>query len=152
MMRIKVMGGNFAPILTMLDRLAHPNLVPLAIDCQGIMGEDMRAMLLDGVNADGSPTAPVREATVRRGRSGNGPARAPSPGSRTIAGYEVEIQQSTDRILLIGGWRRTPFVHFLATGTRHMAARDMIGITPTGQGRLATATASFARDWVGGRS
>lgn len=153
MIRLRVMGPNFEPIVALLDRLARPDLTPLAEDIRGIMLQDMRDMLLDGVNADGSRTDDVTEATIRRGRGGDGPPRVPrGAGSRAVTDYEVEPQQSTDRILLIGGWRNTPFMHVLAGGRKDgtMPPRDMLGITPTGQGRIATATAGFARTLIGG--
>jgi hypothetical protein len=147
MIRLKVMGPNFEPILALLDRLRHPDLAPLAEDIRGIMAEDMRTMLLDGLDADGTTTFRLEKSTIERGRPGDGPPRAPRrEGSRIITDYRVDIQQSTDRTLLIGGWRSTPFIHILASGTKpphSMVPRDMLGITPTGQGRIGTALREF---------
>jgi hypothetical protein len=142
----KVSGPGFESLIEAIDDLARADMMPLAAEVRGIMIEDNRAGLLAGTNADGSRADDVKESTIRRGRGGDGPPRVPrGAASRMIADYDVEIQQSVDRILLIGGWRNTPFVHFHATGApkNNMPARDPVGIRPSGQARIAQALADF---------
>jgi hypothetical protein len=150
--RLKVSGDGFEPIVEMVDRLRRPDLMPLAIRVREIMIEDNREGLLAGTNADGSAAAELAESTIRRGRGGDGPPRTPRyAGSRMIADYDVEIQGAADRILNIGGWRSTPWVHFHASGAprNNMPARDPIGIRPGGQDRIREAIGEFVRSLLG---
>jgi hypothetical protein len=150
--RIRVRGPNFEPLIEMLANMAHPDLRPLAERVAPLMVEDNRRGMLAGTDADGSTAVPPRESTIARGRGGDGPVRVPrSEGSRFVADYRVEHQSAPDRELLIGGWRSTPFVRFFATGTRHMVARDPIGIRPEGMERIAAEVHDFAATLIGGR-
>jgi hypothetical protein len=149
MIRVSV-KGDFAPIVAMLDRLARPDLAPLARELRRVMIDDNREGLLAGTNADGGTADELRPATIRRGRGGEGPPRVPrGAGSRMVADYEVEVQQAPDRVLLIGGWRNTPFVRFHSTGTRGMVARDPVGIRPSGQARIGDELSKFAAKLMG---
>jgi hypothetical protein len=146
MIRLKVSGDNFEPIIHMLDRMARPPLGELAASLRLVMLEDNREGMLAQTDAlYGNRVDDVTEATVRRGRGGDGPARAPrGAASRVVASYDVEIQQAPDRLLLIGSWSDAPFVRFFDAGTRRMVAREMVGIRPAGQARIAEALSEFA--------
>lgn len=158
MIRLKVMGPNFEPLIEMLTNMAHPDLRPLAERVAPLMVEDNRRGMLAGTNADGSRAADLAESTIRRGRGGDGPPRVPrSEGSRFIADYAVEHQSAPDRELLIGGWRSTPFVRFHSgpSGGRNannMPYRDPIGIRPEGMERIAAEVHDFAATLIGGRA
>lgn len=150
MIRLRIKGGNFDPIIAMVDRLARPDLTPLVVRLREIMIQDNREGLLAGTNADGSRAADVKESTIRRGRGGDGPPRVPrDAASRMIADYRVEVQEASDRTLLIGMWPDTAFVHFHSTGTKHMAARDPTGIRPDGQEQIRSALDDFAASLIG---
>lgn len=144
MLRLSVKGDNFDPIIAMLDRMARPNLGPLATELREVMIEDNRDGLLAGLNANGDVAADLEDSTIRRGRPGVGPPRVPrGSGSRMISSYNVQVQEGTDRLLLIGSWSNAPFVHYHDTGTRHMVAREVVGIRPDGQEKIAEALRSF---------
>jgi len=144
MIRLKVSGGNFDPIIAMLDALAHPDLMPLATTVKEVMLKDNREGLLRGEDSFGDPNADVMQSTIDRGRGGEGPPTVPRYGaSRLIADYQVDIQASSDRIILVGSWPNTPFVHYHATGTKYMVARDPTGIRPQGELLIAEALADY---------
>jgi hypothetical protein len=150
MIRFRIMGGHFAPILRLLDAMRRPDLTPLAEAIRGIMVQSNRDDLLAGRDIHGRAVPDVLPATIRRGRGGDGPARVPrGESSRMIADYRVDLQPSTDRILLIGSWPGTPFVHFHAGGTSRMVSRDPVGLGPDGQERVAEALDAFCRTLVG---
>jgi hypothetical protein len=150
MIRLSVKGPNFDPVYAMLDRLQRPPLGNLAATLREIMIEDNREGLLAGLNANGDPSADLEESTIRRGRGGDGPPRAPrEAGSRVIASYDVDIQQGEDRLLLIGSWSDAPFVRFFDSGTKHMVAREMVGIRPAGQAKIGEALENFVAELVG---
>ena len=150
MIRVSVKGPNFEPIHAMLDRLARPPLGDLAVTLREIMIADNRDGLLAGLNANGDTAEPVTESTIRRGRGGDGPPRVPrGAGSRAVESYDVAITRGTDRLVLIGSWSNAPFVHFLDTGTRHMVAREMVGIRPDGQEKIVEAVDDFVAELLG---
>lgn len=152
MIRLRIKGGNFDPIIAMVDRLARPDLTPLVVRLREIMIQDNREGLLAGTNADGTRAADVKESTIRRGRGGDGPPRVPRGAtSRMIADYDVDVQETGDRTLLIGMWPNTPFVHFHATGApkNNMPARDPTGIRPDGQEQIRSALDAFAASLIG---
>lgn len=150
MIRIRVQGPNFDPIHAMLDRLARPPLGTLAAALREVMLEDNREGLLAGLDSDGSASAPVTEATVRRGRGGDGPPRVPrGDASRAIASYDVAIEPGTDRVLLIGSWSDAPFVHFFESGTSRMVPREMVGIRPAGRAKVAEAVDRWVGELLG---
>jgi hypothetical protein len=146
--RIRVQGGNFEPIIRMLDQVARPDLGPLAQRIGKIMVEGNRRGLLAGTNADGSRAADLAESTIRRGRGGEGPPRVTrEAGSRMIEDFRFDVQQAPDRVLVIGSWPNTPFVHFHATGApkNNMPARDPVGIRPDDVALMGEAVEEFAR-------
>lgn len=152
MIQLRVLGGNFDPIIAMLDRMARPDLGPLAESLREIMIRDNREGLLAGTNADGSKAADLAESTIKRGRGGDGPPRVPrDASSRMIDDYRVEIQETDDRLVLIGGWRTTPFVRFHQTGApkHNMPARDPVGIRPEGQDSIRKSLDDFASSLIG---
>jgi hypothetical protein len=151
MIRLSVKGDNFEPIVAMVDAMSRPDLTGLAVDLKEVMIRDNRDGLLAGLNANGDRAADLEESTIRRGRGGDGPPRAPrGPSSRAISSYGVEIKQDTDRVILVGSWSAAPFVHFFDTGTRHMVAREMIGIRPAGREAIAAVVRDFVLRLLGG--
>lgn len=152
MIRIRIEGPNFDAINTLIDRMAHPDLMPLAQTLAGIMVRDNRDGLLAGTDSFGDPMAPVKESTIRRGRGGDGePLNPRGAGSRAIADYRVDIEPTARGAELVGHWPGTPFIHFHATGTRDMISRDPVGIRPDGQEQIRVALHDFAASLIGGQ-
>lgn len=152
MIRMRISGPNFEDLAAMVDRLEHPDLLPLAQALVPIMIRDNRDGLLAGLDANGSTMDPIEEATVRRGRGGDGPPLVPRrEASRAIADYDVEIQEGDNRILLVGGWRNSPFIHFHADGTKYMVARNPVGIRPSGEEEIGDTLFDFASSLIGGQ-
>jgi hypothetical protein len=144
MIGVKVVGPNFDDIIRSLEGLRDIDLIPLAERLKPIMIRDNRDGLLAGTDSFGDPMADVMESTVRRGRHGDGPPLVPGgETSSMIAAYDVEIRDDGDRVLLIGGWPMH-WVRFHATGTRHMVARDPLGIRPNGVAVIAAEVFDFA--------
>lgn len=152
MIRLKVSGGNFDPIIAMLDRMAHPDLMPLAQSVKEVMLKDNREGLLRGEDRFGDPMAPVEASTIRRGRGGDGEPLVPRSGaSRAIADYQVDIQEGFDRIILVGSWPNTPFIKYHVTGyvvhtkngDKGVPARDPVGIRPQGEILIAEAMTDY---------
>jgi len=151
MIRLRVSGGNFDPIFRLLDSVAHPDLTPLANTIGTIMVEGNRRGLLEGTDSFGDRMTDLRPSTLRR-RKGDGPPLIPDgEGSSFIAGFGFEVQASPDRTLIIGSWN-VPYVHFHATGTANMVARDPVDIRPSDVELIAEATGAFARTLIGGRA
>ncbi len=145
MIRLKISGYGMERIIAMIDRASHPDLLPLAEKVAGIMEEDNRSGLLAGTDSFGDAMTPVEESTIRRGRGGDGPPTVPRhEASRFISDYRVEIIPRELGFTLIGRWPNTPFVRFHRTSTRHMVARDPVGIRPEGLGKIAVACRDFA--------
>lgn len=145
MIRIKVMG-DFDHIIELIEGLSRPDLMPLAARVRDVMIEDNREGLLAGTNADGSRAARLAPSTIKRRGGATGPPRIPhDSASRMIADYDVDIRPTADRIVLIGGWRNTPWVHFHASGApaNNMPARDPVGIRPAGQEQVRMALREF---------
>lgn len=158
MIRLRISGGNFDPILQMLDRLAHPDMTPLAESVREIMLEDNRAGLLAGTDSYGDDMTRLEESTWH-GRKGSGPPLVPEYGaSPLITDYRVDIQPGDNRILLVGTWPSLPWVHFHATGftvnSKHgpvaVVPRDPVDVRPEGQEKIRTALGEFCRQLVSG--
>lgn len=153
MIRLKVSGPNFDDLAHRVELMAHPDLMPLAERIRPLMLADNRDGLLAGTDSFGDPMNDVEASTVKRGRGGDGPPLVPRYGaSRAISDYRVRIEEGDGRTLLIGEWPNSPFIHFHATGTRHMVARDPIGIRPEGVALIAAEVYDFASSLVGGAS
>lgn len=152
MIRLRVSGDNFDAITQLVDRLSHPDLTPLAERLREVMIRDNRDGLLAGTDSFGDPMTDLEPSTIKRGRGGGGPPLVPrGDASRAISDYDVTIEQGDNRLLLIGGWPSTPFIHFHATGTRNMVSRDPVGIRPDGQEKIASAMHDFAATLIGGQ-
>lgn len=144
MIRARISMPNSEDIVRMLDVMAHPDFTPLAERVREIMIEDNREGLLRGEDCFGDQMAPVEQSTIDRGRGGDGePLNPQGAASRAIADYQVEIQQGFDRVLLVGSWPNTPFIHFHVHGTKYMVARDPTGIRPAGEALIAEALEEF---------
>lgn len=151
MIRLKVSGPNFDPLIRSVEAMAHPHLMPLALKVAAIMVEDNRIGLLASTDSFGDPMTELEPSTIRRGRGGDGPPLIPrGEASRLISDYRVDIRPDDDRTLLVGTWPDSPFVHFHATGTKHMVSRDPVGIRPDGQALIEEAVADFAQTLIGG--
>lgn len=149
MIQLKISGAYFDDIIAYLETLEHPDLRPLAEDVKGIMVQDNRQMMLAQTDIFGDRVDDVEQSTIKRGRGGDGPPRVPrGEESRMIADYEVDVQETTNGYLLSGEWPNTPFVHFHSTGTKHMVARDPVGISPDGLEKIAAVTQEFAETLV----
>jgi hypothetical protein len=149
MIRLRIAGPNFEDIIAKVDQMAHPDLTPLAQTVRQIMLNDNRRGLLAGTDWNDDAMPPVEPITMET-RGGDGPPLIPHSESSAISDYDVEIEQGDNRLLLIGGWRNTPFIHFHVTGTRHMVARDPTGIRAQGQAEIAEALNEFATNLVAG--
>jgi hypothetical protein len=152
-----ISGGDFGGLLGMLQRLAQPDLRPLAERIRLIIIEGNEQGLLAGLDADGQPFVELRESTIEgrvRREGGFGPPLVPrNSASRLIDGFRVTVEPTSDGGFSIkGGWPGVPEVEFFRTGTRHMARRNPVGIRPETQTRIQEAINDFARSLVGGRS
>lgn len=107
--------------------------MPLAEEVKAILIAENERQLLAGVDLDGSETARLRPATIRRGRPGDGPARVPrSSSSRLIAGFDVAISPGgAHGFEVVGSWPLVPFARHLDDGTKWMLPRPFIGVSPT---------------------
>ena len=160
MIRLKVSGLNFESIIQQVQALAFPDLGPLAQTLRDVMLADNSDGLEAGLDIYGDPMEPVKDST-RKTRGGDGPPLIPNYGaSRAISDYQVEIQELTDRTILIGSWPSSPFIRFhrmgyavqTKTGAVGVPSRDPVGIRPDGQEKIAAALEAFALSLVGGRT
>jgi hypothetical protein len=148
MIRLKVSGINFEPIVQMLDAMVHPDFTPLAEEVGEIMREDNREGLLAGTDIYGDPMKGIEESTRKR-RGGDGPPLVPNYGaSRAISDYRTDIDVLTDRTLVIGTWPNSPFIHFHRFGTPNMVPRDPVGLRPEGEAKVADALKRFAETLI----
>lgn len=154
MIRLKVSGGNFDPLIAMVGRMARPDLSPLAESIRDVMIADNRDGLLAGTDSFGDRMDDVEESTIRRGRGGFGPPTIPRfSASQLIDRFRVTIDPTSDGGFSIkGNWPGVPQVEFFRTGTVHMAARNPIGIRPDTRARIQQAIDEFASGLIGGRS
>lgn len=151
MIRLRISGDNFDPIIRMVDRVSHPDLTPLAETLRGIMIRDNREGLLAGTDSFGDPMTALEPSTIKRGRGGDGPPLVPrGDASRAISDYRVEVEQEPGRMVLTGLWPSTTFVHYHVTGTKYMVSRDPTGLRPDGQDRVRSALHDFAATLIGG--
>jgi hypothetical protein len=147
-------GGDFSGLLGMLRRIAQPDLRPLAERIKQIIVEGNEQGLLAGLDADGKPFAPLADDTYARGRGGLGPALSPRfSASRFIDRFVVTIVPIPGGGLSIrASWPGVPEVEFHRTGTRHMPARNPVGIRPETTVKIQRAIDDFAQSLIGGRS
>jgi hypothetical protein len=151
MMRLRISGPNFDDLARKIEVIAHPDLAPLAMELGEIMVAGNRAGLLAGTDSFGDQMTDLEESTIRRGRGGDGPPLVPrGAGSRAISDFQYRIEPGFDRTLVIGEWPNTPFIHFHATGTKYMVARDPVGIRPDDVALMAEAVETFATNLVQG--
>jgi hypothetical protein len=144
--------GDLGQLIRAIERITRPDLAPLGAEARRLMIQDNRNGLVTGRDRDGDRVAPLADSTLRRGRAGDGEALVPrEDGSRMIAGYQVDMQESPDSILLVGSWPGVPFVRYHQSGTRFMPARNPVGIRPSTRGQLAAAIHDFALGLVGQR-
>lgn len=153
MIALRINGEAFDQILQLIDTMMFPDLMPLAEECREIMIEDNREGLLASTDSFGDPMTPLEESTIKT-RRGNGPPLIPQgAGDPAISDYQVKILPTNDRILCIGHWPNTPWIHFHATGftvtNNHgikipVVARDPVGIRPNGVEKIKQAAHDFA--------
>jgi hypothetical protein len=70
--------------------------------------------------------------------------------SRIISGLEIEfVDLGIDGVDIVGSWPSMPFLRFHVTGTRHMPARDPVGIRPQGWAAIEDALDRFGDSFMG---
>jgi hypothetical protein len=127
------------------------DLMPLAVRVGELIEVDNMAARMLGVDKDGAPFADLAPATVADPRRGPGPALAPMEmSSRVISGLEVELLTlGIGAIDVVGSWPSMPFLHHHVTGTKHMPARDPVGIRPEGWAAIEAELDRFAGSLLG---
>jgi hypothetical protein len=148
-----ISGGDFTGLLGMLQRLAKPDLRPLAETVRQIIVDGNEQGLMAGLDADGVPFAELKDRTYEARRGGMGPPLIPRfSASQLIDRFRVVVETTSDGGFIIrGSWPGVPQVEFFRTGTVHMAKRNPVGIRPETRARIQQAVADFARTLVGGR-
>jgi hypothetical protein len=152
-----ISGGDFDGLLGMLQRLAQPDLRPLAERIRQIIIDGNEQGLLAGLDADGVPFAELRESTIEgrvRREGGFGPPLVPrNSASRLIDGFRVVVEPTSDGGFSIrGSWPGVPQVEFFRTGTKNMVRRNPVGIRPETSEKIQAAIDEFASSLIGGRS
>ena len=147
-------GGDLGGVLGFLQRLAAPDLRPLAVEIRQIIVEGNEAGLLAGLDVDGKPFAPLADKTYEDRRGGLGPPLSPRfSGSRLIDRFKVEVEPIEGGGFSIkGSWPGVPEVELFRTGTRNMPARNPVGIRPETRAKIQVAVERFAERLVGGSS
>lgn len=139
--------GLLDTIAAKLQRVANPDLRPLAESARTLMIEDNRAGLLIGTDATGRPMAPLAPSTLRH-RDGSGPPGVPhGEQSRLIADYDVTIEPGgPGGLRLVGSYGAAEELRQrFQSGTKDMPARPIAGIRP----RTMTLIGSAVRDEAG---
>jgi hypothetical protein len=101
------------------DRIERP--APIAERVGALFEAGKRVQLSLGVDAEGTPFAPLAASTLRY--RGPGEPLDP-PGSRIASGYRVEVQAEPARLVVRAGWPGVDFVQYHQSGTRNMPRRD----------------------------
>lgn len=148
MIAIRLAGCNFDDVRRMADVMAHPDLTPLADELGEIMVEGNRRGLLAGTDIFGDQMADL-EPKTKKTRGGDGPPLIPQfGGSRAIADFTYRVEELTDRLLVIGEWPNTHYIHFHSSGTANMVARDPVGVRPEDVQLMADAVERFAANLI----
>jgi hypothetical protein len=146
MIHFTVEWGDLDRIADQLARFSAGafDLAPLARKIGDILEVDNMQARMSGVDYDGNPFQPLAPATLRH-RSGSGPPLAPMDmASRVIGGMEVEVvEYGLGSVEVVASWPSMPFLKFHVTGTRHMPARDPVGLRPVAWAQVADAVTEF---------
>lgn len=148
MIGIEVKGGLSDQLFSMLRSLRDADPMKLGQDVARILVEENARGIAAGTDADGSETAPLAESTIRRGRGGYGPARAPRiSGSRIVTAFEAApFRVGEHEVIVRAGWPGFGAARFFQSGTRHMPARPVAGIRPSTRAQLEEAAHRFGGD------
>jgi hypothetical protein len=102
-----------------LDRVHR--LSPIAEPVRTLLLAGKREQLSQGVDATGSPFAPLAPSTLAH--RADGPPLAP-PGSRIVSGYTVDVRVESGRLTAEAGWPGLSWIGYHIHGTRWMPRRD----------------------------
>lgn len=133
--------SKIAGFLRAAEDMARPGsraLTDFRRDLRTIALEGAEKALLSGLGPGGTPTAPLKASTLKRGRPGNGPPRVPrNRTSRMFEGLNATWESGGGEAsqVLIVVVQGVPFAKYLIGGTEHMAARPM-GIHPDAMRRV----------------
>lgn len=153
MIGIEVKGGLSDQLFSMLRGLRDADTMKLGQDVARILKEENERNIMAGINADGSETADLKESTIKRGRGGFGPPRAPrGRASRIVTMFEVAVARSGEHEVVVrAGWPGFGAARFMQEGTRHMVARPPAGLTPSTRAQLEEAAHRFGGDILGAK-
>lgn len=142
-------GSGLDDLMRYLERFKNPDLVPLGLDIAKAIEDGNREGLLAGTDADGAPMADLKDSTYRRGREGLGPPTIPRfSGSQLIDRFRAEVEPHGDGFRIRAGWDNVPQVRYFKAGTRHMVARNPVGIRPATRRKIDELVAAFKRKLV----
>jgi hypothetical protein len=154
MMKFEVSSSGDEQIATYLADLEYrvTDLKPLAVEIGALIEVDNMAARMLGVDKDNQPFAELAPATLADPYRGPGPPLAPMEmASRIISGLEIEfVDLGIDGVDIVGSWPSMPFLRFHVTGTRHMPARDPVGIRPHGWAAIEDALDRFGDSFLAG--
>ena len=141
--------GSLDGVLEQLRRLKDPDLRPLAREIAETLVEGNREGLLAGSDADGDAMAELADSTYGRGdRGGLGPPTIPRfSGSRLIDRFRARVEPNASGrgSVVRAGWDDAPEVKYLRSGTRHMPARNPVGIRPATRAEIQQLVNDLAR-------
>lgn len=148
MMKFEVSSSGDEQVATYLADIAYrvTDLMPLAVAIGNLIVVDNMAARMLGVDKDDQPFAGLAPATLAKPYRGPGPPLAPMEmASRIISGLEISyVDLGIGGIDIVGDWPSMPFLHYHVTGTKHMPARDPVGIRPQGWAAIEGALDEFA--------
>jgi hypothetical protein len=106
----------------LVDRIDH--LERMETELRQLFSEGKTEQLLQGVDADGGPFAPLAPSTLRN-RPGSGPPLVPRyRDSAIIRAYTVTITTIGAGLRIVAGWPTLAWVKYHQSGTKHMPQRD----------------------------
>jgi hypothetical protein len=146
-------GTGLDDLMRYLEKFKNPDLVPLGQDIAKALEEGNREGLLAGLDADGNPMADLEDSTLERRlrrEGGMGPPTIPRfSASGLIDRFRVEVApKAGDGIRIRAGWAGVPQVRYFKTGTRHMVARNPVGIRPATREKINELVAALKRKLV----
>lgn len=125
-------------------RLARiKNTRPVHWKIQQLLKDGKKEQLLQGVDWQGRPFAPLKPSTLKH-RKGSGPPLVPKPDSRAITHYYVIIDPAGPGQIAVEADWHVSWMRYHNTGTRNMVAR------PPGGFRSQDVKKAMAalRDWI----
>jgi hypothetical protein len=154
MMQFSVTSTGEDQVLRHLDDIQFRvfDLKPLGVKIGEIVQVDNMAARMLGVDKDGLEFAPLAPATLADPRRGPGPALAPMEmASRIISDLTISyVEGGVGELDVVGDWPGMPFLIYHVTGTRHMPARDPVGVRPEGWAQVEEAADAFLESILGG--